>query len=143
MADHDQASQSGNTATAEPLGPNTVRLTVLPAGKSVEFELGKLPYQEHGKQQSILDVAINFGLHLEHACGGNCACTTCHVVVKKGKELLSEMDDEEADRLDMAADLQLESRLGCQVVIEKPGEVVVEIPSWNRNYISEGGDSNL
>ena len=50
---------------------------------------------------------MNFGLHLEHACGGNCACTTCHVVVKKGKELLSEMDDEEADRLDMAADLQL------------------------------------
>ena len=31
----------------------------------------------------------------------------------------------------------------CQVVIEKPGEVVVEIPSWNRNYISEGGASSL
>jgi 2Fe-2S ferredoxin len=139
MADHDQVSNAGNTATAEPLGPNTVRLTILPAGKTVEFECGKLPYQDHGKQQSILDVAMNFGFHLEHACGGNCACTTCHVFVKKGKELLSEMDDEEADRLDMAADLQLESRLGCQVVIEKPGEVVVEIPSWNRNYVSEGG----
>ena len=59
--------------------------------------------------------------------------------MKKGKELLSEMDDEEADRLDMAADLQLNSRLGCQAVIEKPGEVVVEIPAWNRNYVSEGG----
>ena len=80
---------------------------------------------------------MNFGLHLEHACGGNCACTTCHVVVKKGKELLNEMDDDEADRLDMAADLQFDSRLGCQAVIEKPGEVVVEIPSWNRNYVSE------
>ncbi len=62
---------------------------------------------------------------------------------KKGKELLSEMDDDEADRLDMAADLQLDSRLGCQAIIEKPGEVVVEIPSWNRNYVSEGGGSNL
>ena len=90
-----------------------------------------------GKPESILDVAMNFGLHLEHACGGNCACTTCHVVVKKGKELLNEMDDDEADRLDMAADLQLNSRLGCQTVIEKPGEVVVEIPAWNRNYVSE------
>jgi 2Fe-2S ferredoxin len=60
--------------------------------------------------------------------------------VKKGKELLSSMEDDEADRLDMAADLQLESRLGCQTVIEKPGEVVVEIPAWNRNYVSEGGD---
>jgi len=125
------------------LGPNMVRLTFLPSGKSVEFEAGKLPYQEHGKPQSILDVAINCGLHLEHACGGNCACTTCHVVVKKGKELLSECTEEEADRLDTAADLQLNSRLGCQAVIEKPGEVVVEIPSWNRNYICEGGASTL
>jgi 2Fe-2S ferredoxin len=65
------------------------------------------------------------------------------VVVKKGGELLSECSEEEADRLDMAADLQLHSRLGCQAVIEKPGEVVVEIPSWNRNYISEGGGSTL
>jgi 2Fe-2S ferredoxin len=86
---------------------------------------------------------MNFGVHLEHACGGNCACTTCHVVVKKGKQLLSECSEEEADRLDTAADLQLDSRLGCMAIIEKPGEVVVEIPSWNRNYISEGGASTL
>ncbi len=133
----DEKIHSGGAATAEALGQNTVRLTFLPENKSFEFEHGKLPYQEHGKPESILDVAMNFGLHLEHACGGNCACTTCHVVVKKGKELLSEMEDDEADRLDMAADLQLDSRLGCQAVIEKPGEVVVEIPSWNRNYVSE------
>jgi 2Fe-2S ferredoxin len=125
------------------LGPNTVRLTFLPSGQSVEYEAGKLPYQDHGKPQSILDVAINFGIHLEHACGGNCACTTCHVVVKQGKELLSECSEEEADRLDTAAGLQLNSRLGCQAIIEKPGEVVVEIPSWNRNYICEGGASTL
>ncbi len=133
----DEKAQGGGTATEESLGPNTVRLTFLPDNKTFEFEHGKLPYQEHGKPESILDVAMNFGLHLEHACGGNCACTTCHVVVKKGKECLSEMEDDEADRLDMAADLQLNSRLGCQAVIEKPGEVVVEIPSWNRNYVSE------
>jgi 2Fe-2S ferredoxin len=134
----DEKTQGGGTAIEEAPGGNTVRLTFLPENKTFEFEAGKLPYQDHGKPQSILDVAMNCGLHLEHACGGNCACTTCHVVVKKGKELLSEIDDEEADRLDMAADLQLNSRLGCQAVIEKPGEVVVEIPSWNRNYVSEG-----
>ena len=132
----DEKTQGGGRQRKRP-GPNTVRLTFLPENKTFEFEHGKLPYQEHGKPESILDVAMNFGLHLEHACGGNCACTTCHVVVKKGKELLNEMDDDEADRLDMAADLQLNSRLGCQTVIEKPGEVVVEIPSWNRNYVSE------
>ena len=43
----------------------------------------------------------------------------------------------------MAADLQLSSRLGCQVVIERPGEIVVEIPAWNRNYVSEGGESMM
>jgi ferredoxin len=99
-------------------GPNTVKLTFLPSGQSVEFENGKLDYQEHGKPQSILDVAMNFGIHLEHACGGSCACTTCHVVVKKGKEMLNEATEEELDRLDQAADLQLESRLGCQTVID-------------------------
>ncbi len=133
----EEKAHGGGTATEEVLGPNTVRVTFLPENKTYEFEHGKLPYQDHGKPESILDVAMNCGLHLEHACGGNCACTTCHVVVKKGKELLNEMDDDEADRLDMAADLQLNSRLGCQTVIEKPGEVVVEIPSWNRNYVSE------
>jgi 2Fe-2S ferredoxin len=118
-------------------GPNTVRVTFLPEGRTVEFEHGKLPYKDHGKPQSILDVAINNNVFLDHACGGNCACTTCHVQVIKGAELLSELDDDEADRLDMAADLQLNSRLGCQVTIEKPGEIIVQIPAWNRNIISE------
>jgi ferredoxin, 2Fe-2S len=109
-------------------------------GKTVEYEKGKLPYQEHGKPESILDVCLNFGIHLEHACGGNNACTTCHVIVAKGQEEnLSEMDEDEADRLDMAAGLTRRSRLGCQCVVE--GDVEVEIPSWNRNYVSEGGGS--
>lgn len=109
-------------------------------GKTVEFESGKLPYHEHGKRESILDVCLNFGIHLEHACGGNCACTTCHVIVTKGMENLSEMDeDEEGDRLQMAPGLTLKSRLGCQCVVE--GDVEVQIPSWNINYVSEGGGS--
>jgi len=110
-------------------------------GKTVEVDLDQMPYKEHGLPASFLDVALNHGLHLEHACGGNCACTTCHVWVHQGQELLSEARDDELDRLDMAADLQLNSRLGCQAVIERPGEIVVEIPAWNRNYVSEGGES--
>jgi 2Fe-2S ferredoxin len=51
---------------------------------------------------------------------------------------LNEADDDELDRLDMAPSLQLNSRLGCQAVITKPGAYVVEIPKWNRNYVSEG-----
>ena len=48
------------------------------------------------------------------------------------------LDDDELDRMDMAADQQLNSRLGCQAVITRPGDYVVEIPKWNRNYVSEG-----
>jgi len=115
------------------------KVTFLPANVTFEFESGELPYQDHGKPESLLDVAENCGVDLEHACGGVCACTTCHVIVKDGDGNLSEMDDEEQDRLDMAPGLTLHSRLGCQAVVK--GDVVVEIPSWNRNYVSEGGGS--
>jgi 2Fe-2S ferredoxin len=63
---------------------------------------------------------------LEHVCGGNCACTTCHVIVKQGEGYLSPVEEEEADRLEMAAGLTLHSRLGCQAVVK--GDVVVEMP---------------
>ncbi len=115
------------------------KVTFVNLGKTVEFEHGKLPYADHGKPESILDVALNFGIPLEHACGGSCACTTCHVVVRQGENNLSEPDDDELDRVEMAADFQLGSRLGCQAVVN--GDVAVEIPSWNRNYVSEGGGS--
>jgi 2Fe-2S ferredoxin len=108
--------------------------------RTVEFESGKLPYQHHGKPESILDIALNFGIQLEHACGGSCACTTCHVHMKSGPDTnVSPMDDDEFDRVEQAGDYTLQSRLGCQAVVT--GDVVVEIPAWNRNYVSEGGGS--
>ena len=115
------------------------KLTVLPENVTVEFEPETLPYGGHGKPGSVLDIFEHFGMQLEHACGGNCACTTCHVVVKQGEGNLSEMEDDEGDRLLEAADLTLHSRLGCQCVVT--GDVVIEIPAWNRNYVSEGGGS--
>ena len=109
-------------------------------GKTVEFESGKLPYHEHGKPESLLDICLNFGIHLEHACGGSCACTTCHVIFKKGDpDNLSEAEEDELDRLDFAPGLSTHSRLGCQCIVT--GDVEVEIPTWNRNYVSEGGGS--
>ena len=115
-----------------------VRVTFLPEGKIVEFEYGTMPYDHHGKPMSFLDVAENFDIFLDHACGGSCACTTCHVWVRKGDEGISDPEDDELDRMETAADVQLNSRLGCQAVITGPGTYVVEIPSWNRNYVSEG-----
>ena len=115
------------------------KITFLPQHVTVEFESDQLPYRDHGLPESLLDVALNFGVSLEHACGGNCACTTCHVIVREGDSSLSPMEDCEEDRLDFAPGLTLHSRLGCQAVVK--GDVVVEIPDWNRNYVSEGGGS--
>jgi ferredoxin, 2Fe-2S len=117
------------------------KVTFLPENKTFEFESGNLPYDHHGKPESVLDIALNNKFDLEHACGGSCACTTCHIIVREGMENLSEADDDELDRLDMAPGLTLRSRLGCQAVVT--GDVTVEIPEWNRNYISEGGKSTL
>ena len=115
------------------------KVTFVNFDRTVEFKSGELPYHHHGKPESLLDIAIHFDIPLEHACGGSCACTTCHVHVKQGDDNLTPADDDEFDRLDTAADLTLRSRLGCQAVVK--GDVVVEIPAWNRNYISEGGGS--
>ncbi len=125
-----------NTANIPP--DKLVRITFLPEGRTVEFEFGTLPWEHHGNPMSFLDVAENFEVALDHACGGACACTTCHLWIKEGAGGLSEANDDELDKLDTAADLQLNSRLGCQAVITRPGNYVVEIPKWNRNYVTEG-----
>ncbi|HVG22345.1 MAG TPA: 2Fe-2S iron-sulfur cluster-binding protein [Blastocatellia bacterium] len=106
----------------------TYKVTFLTKGEepvTVEYEAGVTPYHEHGKEGSLLDIALNYGVDLQHACGGNCACTTCHVIVKEGEENLTAMDDDEDDRLYMADGLTLHSRLGCQAVVK--GDVTVEI----------------
>lgn len=61
------------------------------------------------------------------ACGGVCACSTCHVHVLSGAALLSEMEDEENDILDKAFDVRPSSRLGCQAKLLGDGVVEVEI----------------
>lgn len=62
-----------------------------------------------------------------YACGGVCACSTCHVYVEKGAELLSEAEEGEEDILDKAFDVQMNSRLGCQAKIQRDGLVQVRI----------------
>jgi len=85
--------------------------------KELDVDLAALPYSHHGLQGSLLDIARQHDIPLEHACGGSCACTTCHVVVREGAHHLSDMQDDEADRLDTAWDLTPRSRLaGCSIV---------------------------
>lgn len=76
---------------------------------------------------SILEAATQAHFPEGSACGGVCACSTCHVYVTEGAALLSEQEDDEADILDKAFDVRPTSRLGCQSRIEKDGTVDVEI----------------
>lgn len=81
---------------------------------------------------SILEASKKCGAPEGYACGGVCACSTCHVYVHKGAELLSEMEDEEDDILDKAFDVRENSRLGCQARIERDGVIEVEITPESR-----------
>jgi 2Fe-2S ferredoxin len=119
------------------------RVTFILGGEAKTFDVdtAALPYQHHGLPGSLLDIALNVGIPLDHVCGGNCACTTCHVIVRSGLEHLSDMEDEELDRLDTAWDVTPRSRLACQAVVK--GDVECEIPAYTRNYVEEGGDIRL
>ena len=76
---------------------------------------------------SILKAAQQVDAPEGYACGGVCACSTCHVYVLKGLDATSEIADEEFDILDKAFDVRSSSRLGCQAKIEKDAEIHVEI----------------
>jgi 2Fe-2S ferredoxin len=99
----------------------------------IEFDPKKAPFQHDGRPGSILDVLLANGVHLDHACGGSCACTTCHVIVKQGFERLSEAEENELDLLDKAPGLTPTSRLGCQAVVEDDAEFTVLIPRFTIN----------
>lgn len=76
---------------------------------------------------SILEAAQKLEAPEGYACGGVCACSTCHVYVLAGASLLSSAEDEEEDILDKAFDVRATSRLGCQATLERDGRVEVEI----------------
>ncbi len=101
------------------------KVTFLPLNKTVEAE----------EEQSILDVAMDNDIRLEHNCGGNCACSTCHVIVKEGMGNLSRKTEEEQDELEEAEGLSACSRLGCQSKVY--GDVIVEIPPYRSTLLDE------
>ena len=80
---------------------------------------------------SILKAAQKAHAKVGFACGGNCACSTCHVYVKQGFESLSDMSDDEEDILDKAFDVKPHSRLGCQSTVGNE-DLVVELTRESR-----------
>src|SRR5262245_54163404 len=107
-------------------------ITFLPMNVTVEVDPEKIPYGDYGLPGSILDIALAHGIEIDHSCGGVCACSTCHCIVREGFGTLSEMSDAEVDQLSNAPGLTPKSRLSCQSVPDGSRNLVVEVPAWNR-----------
>ena len=102
--------------------------------RSVKFnfeqkDLAPVTLEKVEDGQSLLELALKNDIELHHNCGGVCACTTCHLYVEKGMEFLEELSDREEDFIDRAVSPKLNSRLGCQSLInEGAGTIEVTIP---------------
>lgn len=77
---------------------------------------GKEHELEATKGWSIMEIIRENDLPIEAACGGCCACATCHVYVEETwLPKLNAADDEEDRMLDEAYQVQENSRLSCQI----------------------------
>ena len=127
------APRAALQGTARPLGalqrPLSVSITFIDAdgdSETVQAEVG----------DSLLDVAHDNDIEVEGACGGEMACSTCHMILEEDLfESLPEIEEEEEDMLDLALGLTDTSRLGCQVfVTEDMDGISIKLPEETANY---------
>ncbi len=85
---------------------------------------------------SICDALLEHGIEIEHACEKSCACTTCHVILRKGFDSLNPAEELEEDMLDKAWGLEPTSRLSCQALVDDE-DLIVEIPKYTINMVKE------
>ena len=98
----------------------TVAVTFLPSGITISGRPG----------DTVLDAALENGVEIAHECGGNCACTTCHIAVESGGEHLTAMETVEDDRLASADHRTPRSRLACQALLIGGPVVVTPMETW-------------
>jgi 2Fe-2S ferredoxin len=101
---------------------------ICPAGATIEATTGK----------SVCRNLLDHDIEIEHACELSCACTTCHVIVRKGFDSLEPSDEDEDDLLDRAWGLTPLSRLSCQAIVGD-ADLTIEIPRYSINQVKEGG----
>ncbi len=113
----------------------------MPKVKFLKNRLLKEGLEVEAKEgETILDVASERGIPVGSNCGGVCGCSTCHVYVVKGFDSLEEMGDNEADRLDLAFDVRLESRLGCQAEVADEDLTINISEESLKAYLDENPD---
>ncbi len=110
------ANASARTDKTESQTKVTLKIHFKPSDAEVEVPPGT----------SVLDAALNNNTKIEHNCGGNCACSTCHIIVESGIETLNDMSEDEEDMLDEVEELTETSRLACQRKVV--GNLIIRIP---------------
>lgn len=100
----------------------TAKVKFVPDGLEAEVAAGT----------SLLDAARACHAPVGSACGGVCACSTCHVYVREGLTALSEISEREEDIMDKAFDVRPPSRLGCQAKVVSGKTYLVEITRESR-----------
>lgn len=106
------------------------RNKVLPKDMTLQAESG----------ETVLEIAHEHGIPVGSNCGGVCGCSTCHVYVVGGLNSLAEMEDAEADRLDLGFDVRLNSRLACQARVESENLVIDITDESLKAYFDENPD---
>jgi 2Fe-2S ferredoxin len=91
------------------------KVKFLPSGIEVEVKEG----------DALLDIALANDVSIQHACGGFCACTTCHCEVIEGASNLDAPDEDELERLEVLEERTEKSRLACQSKVR--GDVTVRV----------------
>ena len=96
------------------------------------------PFGHIGLDGSLLAIAEEAGVEINHSCGGVCACSTCHVYVQKGRSPVRARRRTRRRNSTRLRRSQPDSRLSCQCVPDGSADVVVVVPKWNRNQVMEG-----
>ena len=116
-------SSTSTNFDADEKKSKTVSITYLEAdgtSKTVDADIGT----------DLMTTAHDNDIELEGACGGELACSTCHLIFEEDVyDTLPEKDDEEDDMLDLAFEVTETSRLGCQIIVQENFDgMTVKIP---------------
>lgn len=87
--------------------------------------------------RKLIDVLLEAGVEIEHACEKVGACATCHVHLREADPSIAPADEDEEDQLDRAWGVDAQSRLACCVRLRGPSTLVVELPRFTRNHARE------
>ncbi len=113
---------SGNSATPVELVESVGEVSRMPKVRFLPMDIEV----EVPEGTAVLDAALNNNIQIDHNCGGNCACSTCHIIIEKGFDTLNPVSEDEMDMLDEAEGLTDHSRLACQCKIKS--DLIVKIP---------------